>query len=136
MLNTAKETIIDKCLSLADTALENNWTYHYANEALFWFHHVLQIDHHHAKARLGAAKACQYIVSQPWWHNDLSLARGAAGKALAAVDAPFGPRDANEQDLAKGQIYSAIGQPHLAEKHFTNALSRDSKYSPTNYFIN
>jgi hypothetical protein len=87
-MNNAKHTVISRCLSLAKAALESRWTFHNSTEALFWFHSVLKVDSKNATARLGSARVYQYVASQPWWHNNVSLAKSAASKALAMLDEP------------------------------------------------
>src|SRR5215469_2432260 len=76
-MNEARDTVIKKCLSLANTALAGKWTFHNSNEALLWFRSILEIDPENSDARLGSAQVYQYIASQPWWHNDLRLVKKA-----------------------------------------------------------
>jgi hypothetical protein len=95
-MNNAKDTIISQCLSLAKTALGSGWTFHNSTEALFWFRSVLKVDPQNVTARLGSARVYQYIASQPWWHNDVSLAKRAASKALVMLEEPIGPRNVVE----------------------------------------
>ena len=137
-MNNAKDTIISQCLSLANTALESSWTLHNSTEALFWFRSVLKVDPQNAMARLGSARVYQYIASQPWWHNDVSLARSAASKALAILKEPIRPHnvaESREQALVCGQIYSAIGQSNLAERYLSEGITIDPLYSSGHYFL-
>lgn len=137
-MNSAKDAVISQCLSLASTALEGNWTLHNSKEALFWFRSVLKINSQNTPARLGCARVYQYIASQPWWHNDVSLAKSAASKALAALDWPVklhNPLEARERALICGQIYSAIGQSTIAEKHLNEGIALDPVCSIGHYFI-
>jgi tetratricopeptide (TPR) repeat protein len=137
-MNNAKNTVIFQCLSLANTALERSWTFHNSTEAFFWFGSVLKIDSQNAAARLGCARIYQYIASQPWWHNDVSLAKSAAYKALAILEEPFSASDvveSREQLLLCGQIYSAIGQSKVAKRYFDKGLTSDPLYSIGHYFL-
>lgn len=85
-MDDAKYTVITRCLSLAKAALESRWTFHNSTEALFWFSSALKVDPKNATARLGSARVYQYVASQPWWQNYVSLAKSAASKALAMLD--------------------------------------------------
>jgi tetratricopeptide (TPR) repeat protein len=137
-MNNAKDTIISQCLSLANTALGSCWTFHNATEALFWFRSVLKIDPQNVTARLGSARVYQYIASQPWWHNDVSLAKRAASKALAMLDEPIRPRnvvEARENMLVCGQICSAIGQSNVAERYLNQGITIDPGHSSGHYFL-
>ena len=135
-VNTARTTIIEKCLSLADTALQRNWTFHNSTEALFWFNAVLKVDPQNTAARLGSARAHQYVASQPYWHNDVRLAKSAAAKALdvAEVIIPFSDTVARERALVCGQVHSAMGRSDIAERFFDKANSIDPDYSTGQYF--
>ncbi|MBV8121320.1 MAG: hypothetical protein JO081_15445 [Alphaproteobacteria bacterium] len=137
-MNNAKDTIISRCLSLANTALESSWTLHNSTEALFWFRSVLKVDPQNARARLGSARVYQYIASQPWWHNDVSLAKSAASKALALLEGPIRPHnvvDSRAKALVCGQIYCAIGQSNLAERYLNKSIAVDPVYSAGHYFL-
>jgi len=127
---------IEKCLSLADTALQRSWTFPNSTEALFWFNAVLKVDPQNTAARLGSARAYQYLVSQPYWHNDVRLAKGAAAKALDAVEQiiPSSDTIACEQALVCGQVHSAMGRSDVAERFFDKANSIDPDYSASQYF--
>src|SRR6516165_11533029 len=137
-MNNAKDTIISQCLSLANTALKRSWTFHHSTEALFWFRSILKVDPQNVTARLGSARVYQYIASQPWWHNDVSLAKNAASKALTMLEEPIRPRnvvESREKALVCGQIYSAIGQSKVAEKHFNEGITIDPGHSIGHYFL-
>ena len=137
-MNNAKDTIISQCLSLAKTALGSGWTFHNSTEALFWFRSVLKVDPQNVTARLGSARVYQYIASQPWWHNDVSLAKRAASKALAMLEEPIGPRnvvESRERALVCGQIYSAIGQSNVAARYLDEGITIDPGYSSGYYFL-
>lgn len=98
----------------------------------------LKVDPQNVTARLGSARVYQYIASQPWWHNDLSLAKSAASKALAILEEPINPQNAaesREQALVCGQIYSAIGQSNVAERYFNEGITIDPIYSIGHYFL-
>ena len=135
-MNTARTTVIEKCLSLADTALQRRWTLHNSSEALFWFSSALKVDPQNIAARLGSARAYQYIASQPCWHNDVHLAKSAAAKALAMVERVVARSDtaARERVLICGQIYSAIGRSDVAQKYLDNGIDIDPDYSAGQYF--
>jgi tetratricopeptide (TPR) repeat protein len=80
----------------------------------------------------------QYIASQPWWHNDVSLARNAASKALALLEGPIRPYnvvESREKALVCGQIYSAIGQSNVAERYLNKGIAMDPVYSTGHYFL-
>lgn len=81
-----RTTVIEKWLSRADIALQRSWAFHNSTEALLWFHSVLRVDPQNTAARLGSARAYQYVASQPYWHNDVRLARSAAADALAMAE--------------------------------------------------
>ena len=137
-MNNAKHTIVSQCLSLGDKALQGRWDFHNANEALFWFRSVLTVDPHNISARLGCARAYQYIASQPWWHNDASLAKSAAGKALAVLDEPIVPdniAESRERSLICGQLYSALGRLDNARRHLYEGINIDPEYSTGHYFL-
>lgn len=137
-MNNAKDTIISQCLALGNKALRSSWTFHNSTEALFWFRSVLKIDPQNATARLGSARVYQYIASQPWWHNDVSLAKRAASKALAILEDPIrSPNvvESREKALVCGQIYSAIGQSNLAERYLSEGITIDPLYSSGHYFL-
>lgn len=137
-MNNARATIIERCFSLADAAMASKWTLHNSTEALFWFHTVLKIDRQNADARLGAAKAYQYVASQPWWQNDRALARIAAGKALAMVEplpAPSSTVEKRDRELVLGQIYSLTGQSDLAQRHLGVAIDADPDRAAAHYFF-
>jgi tetratricopeptide (TPR) repeat protein len=98
----------------------------------------LKIDPQNATARLGCARVYQYIASQPWWHNDVSLARSAACKALAMLKEPIISDtvvERREKALICGQVYSAIGQSNLAEKYFNDGITIDPLCSIGHYFL-
>lgn len=138
-MHPVKDTIVEKCLSLADDALRRNWTFHDSTEALFWFRAVLKVDSRHTAARLGAARAYQYIASQPWWHNDVRVAKKAAVQALALAEQLPLLSDiarSRERALVCGQIYSAIGQVDMAERYLNEGISIDPQYSVGQYFLN
>jgi tetratricopeptide (TPR) repeat protein len=138
-MNNAKHTIISQCLSLASTALESGWTYHNSTEALFWFRLILKVDPRNATARLGSARVYQYIASQPWWHNDVALAKSAASKALALLDDPAWRSnvvEAGEKAIVSGQLYSAIGRSDVAQRYFNEGVTIDPGYSVGHYFLN
>jgi tetratricopeptide (TPR) repeat protein len=137
-MNDAKYTVISRCLSLARAALESRWTFHNSAEALFWFRSVLKVDPKNATARLGSARVYQYVASQPWWHNNVSLAKSAASKALAMLDDPSGTDsvvESREKALVRGQIYSAIGQSNVAKRYLNDGLNIDPGYSAGVYFL-
>jgi len=137
-MNNAKYTVISRCLSLAKAALEGRWTFHNSTEALFWFRSVLKVDPENATARLGSARVYQYVASQPWWHNNVSLAKSAASKALAMLDEPVRTEsvtESREKALVCGQIYSAIGQTNVARKFLNEGISIDPGYSTGLYFL-
>jgi len=137
-MNNARDTIISQCLSLAKTALGSCWTFHNSTEALFWFRSVLKVDPQNVTARLGSARVYQYIASQPWWHNDVSLAKRAASKALAILEEPIRPRnvvESREKALVCGQIYSAIGQSNIAERYLDRGITIDPGYPSGYYFL-
>jgi tetratricopeptide (TPR) repeat protein len=137
-MNNAKHTIISQCLSLANTALERSWTFHNSTEALFWFSSTLKVDPQNATARLGSARVYQYIASQPWWHNNVSLAKSAASKALTILEEPFKTYnvvESREQALIRGQIYSAIGQSNIAQRYLNEGITTDPLYSTGHYFL-
>jgi tetratricopeptide (TPR) repeat protein len=131
-MNNAKDTVISRCLSLAESALESRWTFHNSSEALFWFRSVLKVDPKNATARLGSARVYQYVASQPWWHNNVSLAKNAASKALAMLDEVV---ESREKALVCGQIYSAIGQPNVAKRYLNDGINLDPGYSSGHYFL-
>jgi tetratricopeptide (TPR) repeat protein len=137
-MNNAKDTIISQCLALANKALGSSWSFHNSSEALFWFGSVLKVDPQNAAARLGSARVYQYIASQPWWHNDVSLAKSAASKALAMLEEPIRPRsveESREKALVCGQIYSAIGQPNVAKRYLNEGITIDPVHSSGHYFL-
>jgi tetratricopeptide (TPR) repeat protein len=137
-MNNAKYTVVSRCLSLANTALASSWTFHNATEALFWFRSVLKVDPQNTTARLGSARVCQYIASQPWWHNNVSLAKSAVSKALAMLEAPVTRLDAaeaREKALLCGQLYSAIGRATVAERYLNEGIAMDPRYSGGHYFL-
>jgi tetratricopeptide (TPR) repeat protein len=137
-MNDAKYTVISRCLSLAKAALESRWTFHNSTEALFWFRSVLKVDPKNATARLGSARVYQYVASQPWWHNNVSLAKSAASKALGMLDEPSRTEsvvESREKALVRGQIYSAIGQPNVAKKYLNEGINIDPRYSSGYYFL-
>ena len=137
-MNNAKHTIVSKCVSLGNKALEARWNFHNANEALFWFRSVLTVDPQNISARLGSARAYQYIASQPWWHNDVSLAKDAAVKALAMLDEPIVSDDiaeARERSLICGQLYSATGRLDVARRYLYEGINIDPEYSIGHYFL-
>jgi tetratricopeptide (TPR) repeat protein len=137
-MNNAKDTIITQCLSLANAALERSWTFHDSTEALFWFRSVLKVDPQNVTARLGCARVYQYVASQPWWHNDVSLAKSAASKALAMLEGPISPQnvvESREKALVYGQIYSAIGQSNVAQSYFNEGITINPVYSIGHYFL-
>ena len=137
-MNNVKGIIISQCLSLANTALGSTWTFHNSTEALFWFRSVLKVDPHNVAARLGCARVYQYVASQPWWHNDVSLAKTAASKALVMLEEPFRPYHAvelREKALVCGQIYSAIGQSNVAERYLNEGITIDPVYPVGHYFL-
>jgi tetratricopeptide (TPR) repeat protein len=136
-MKVVKDTIISQCLALANTALESSWTLHKSTEALFWFRTILKIDPLNATARLGSARVYQYIASQPWWHNNISLAKSSAFNALAMLEEPIRANnlvDTREKALLCGQIYSAIGQSNVAERCFNDGLNIDP-VSPTGHYF-
>jgi tetratricopeptide (TPR) repeat protein len=138
-MNNAKNTIVSQCLALANTALEGVWTFHNSTEALFWFQSVLKVDTQNMTARLGSARVYQYIASQPWWHNDVSVAKSAAANALVMLEEPIRPynvQEARERALLRGQIHSAIGQSSVAERYLNEGLNLDPVYSTGHYFLN
>src|ERR1700756_1029469 len=96
-MNDARATVIDKCFTMAESALVSSWTYGNSNEALFWLNCVLKIIPQNTAAPLGSARAYQYIASQPWWHNEVALAKHAAGKALSMADAITAPSSVLEK---------------------------------------
>jgi tetratricopeptide (TPR) repeat protein len=132
---TATEPI-EKWLSLAETALQRSWAFRNSTEALFWFHSVLKVDPQNTAARLGSARAYQYVASQPYWHNDVHLARSAAAEALAMAEQviPSSARVARERALVCGQVHSAMGRSDVAERFFDKGNSIDPDYSPGQYF--
>jgi tetratricopeptide (TPR) repeat protein len=135
--NDVKNIIVEKCLTLAGNALTSNWTFQRTIEALLWFRSVLKIDPKNTRAFLGSARAYQYIASQPWWYNDIRLARNAAAKALGMTEqirATLSVVEARERELVNGQIYSAIGRCDLADRHFDKALDMNPEYSSGHYF--
>jgi tetratricopeptide (TPR) repeat protein len=137
-MNNAKYTVISRCLSLAKAALESRWTFHNSTEAMFWFRSVLKVDPENATARLGSARVYQYVASQPWWHNNVSLAKSAASKALAMLDEPVRTEsvaESREKALVCGQIYSAIGQTSIAKRYLNEGISIDPGYSTGLYFL-
>jgi tetratricopeptide (TPR) repeat protein len=137
-MNNAKDTIISECLALANTALNSRWTLHNSTEALFWFRSVLKVDPLNATARLGSARVYQYIASQPWWHNDVSLAKSAAFNALAMLEGPIRPDNVvelKEKALLCGQIYSAIGRSNVAERYLNEGLNIDPECPTGHYFL-
>jgi tetratricopeptide (TPR) repeat protein len=137
-MNNAKDTIISQCLFLANTALKSRWTFHHSTEALFWFRSVLKVDPQNTTARLGSARVYQYIASQPWWHNDVSLAKSATSKALAILEQPISPHnvvESREKALVCGQIYSAIGQSNIAERYLSEGITIDPLYCSGYYFL-
>ena len=137
-MNKAKQTVVEQCLALANTALASRWTFHNSTEALLWFRSVLKIEPRHPTARLGSARAYQYVASQPWWHNDVSLAKNASAKALAMVEELTERAElavSREQALVCGQIYSAIGQPDRSERYLIEGISKDPGYSVGHYFF-
>jgi tetratricopeptide (TPR) repeat protein len=136
VVNTAKAIIIEKCLLRADIALQRSWTYRNSTEALFWFRSVLKIDPQNTAARLGSARAYQYIGSQPYWHNDVRLAMSAAAKALVMVEQvmPSSDTTARERALICGQVHSAVGRSDVAERFFDRGTSIDPNYSAGQYF--
>lgn len=137
-MNNAKDTVISRCLSLANTALESSWTFHNSTEALFWFRSVLKVDPENAKARLGSARVYQYVASQPWWHNNVSLAKSAATKALVMLEEPLRPytaAESREKALICGQIHSAIGQSNVARRYLNEGITIDPGYSSGHYFL-
>ena len=79
----------------------------------------------------------QYIASQPWWHNNVSLSKNAASKALAMLEEPlsYDAIELGEHALICGQIYSALGQPHIAQRYFEQSLDINPKHSIGNYFL-
>ncbi|HEV2097567.1 MAG TPA: hypothetical protein VGR45_01435 [Stellaceae bacterium] len=136
-MNNAKHTIVSQCLSLGNKALTGRWNFHNANEALFWFRSVLTVDAQNISARLGSARAYQYIASQPWWHNDVSLARNAAVKALAMLEEPIAADnivESRERSLICGQLYSAIGRLDNAKRYLYEGITVDPGYSVGHYF--
>jgi tetratricopeptide (TPR) repeat protein len=137
-MNNAKNTIISYCLSVANATLDKGWNYHNSTEALFWLRQALQVDPKNATARLGAARAYQYIASQPWWHNDVALAKSAAAKALALLEEPTwqsSVAEAGEKYVVRGQLYSLIGQPAVAQSYFDKGVTIDPGYSVGHYFL-
>jgi tetratricopeptide (TPR) repeat protein len=137
-MNNAKDTVISKCLSLANTAIKSSWTFHNSTEALFWFRSVLKVDPQNTTARLGSARVYQYIASQPWWHNDVSLAKSAASKALVMLEElvrPCNVGESREKALVCGQIYSAIGQSRTAKRYLNDGITIDPEYSSGHYFL-
>jgi tetratricopeptide (TPR) repeat protein len=137
-MNNAKHTVVSRCLSLANTALASSWTFHNSTEALFWFRSVLKVDPQNATARLGSARVGQYIASQPFWHNNVCVAKSAASKALAMLEEPlrrYNAVEAREQALLYGQLYSAIGRSALAKRYLSESISIDPGYSPGRYFL-
>jgi tetratricopeptide (TPR) repeat protein len=137
-MNNAKYTVISRCLSLAKAALESRWTFHNSTEALFWFRSVLKVDPKNATARLGSARVYQYVASQPWWHNDVSLAKSAAAKALVMLDEPVRTEnivESREKALVCGQLYSAIGQSSVARRYLNDGINIDPGYSSGLYFL-
>lgn len=135
-VNTARTTVIKKCLSQADKALQRSWTFHSSTEALFWFQSVLKIDPQNTAARLGSARVYQYVASQPYWHNNVRLAKSAAAKALAVAEQVIPSSDtvARERALVCGQVHSAMGRSDIAERFFDKANSIDPDYSAGQYF--
>jgi tetratricopeptide (TPR) repeat protein len=137
-MNNAKDTVVHRCLSLANAALNAGWTLHNSTEALFWFRSVLKVDPQNATARLGSARVYQYIASQPWWHNDLSLAKSAASTALVMLEEPvrsYNARESREKALICGEILSAIGQSNSAIKYLNEGITIDPGYSAGHYFL-
>jgi tetratricopeptide (TPR) repeat protein len=136
VMKTAKAIVIEKCLSRADTALQRSWTFHNSTEALFWFRSVLKIDPQNTAAHLGSARAYQYIASQPYWYNDVRLARSAAAKALVMAEGVIPSSDAitRERALICGQVHSAVGRSDVAERFFDRGTSIDPNYSAGQYF--
>jgi tetratricopeptide (TPR) repeat protein len=137
-MHSAGATIIEKCLSLADSASRRSWTFHNTTEALFWFRSALKLDPNNTAARLGAAQAFQYVASQPWWHNDVGTAKRAAVQALAMVETlptPCNAVESRKRVLICGQIYSAIGRIELANRHLNQGIAIDPEYSAGHYFV-
>lgn len=136
VVSAAKTTVIETCLSRADTVLRRGWTFRNSTEALFWFHSVLKIAPQNTTACLGSARAYQYVASQPYWHNDVGLAKSAAAKALAMAEQviPSSAHEARDRALVCGQIHSAMGRSDIAERFFDMGTSIDPDYSAGQYF--
>jgi tetratricopeptide (TPR) repeat protein len=137
-INNVKDTVLTKCFSLANMALERSWTLHNATEALFWFRYILEADPQNATARVGAARVYQYVASQPWWHNDVSVAKSAAFKALALLEEPLKPNsliESRDKTLICGQLYSAIGQSEAARRYLSEGIAIDPGHSSGHYFL-
>jgi len=136
IVNTAKAVVIEKWLSQAEIELRRDWTFHNSTEALFWFHSVLKIDPQNVTARLGASRAYQYVVSQPYWHNDWRITKSAAAKALAMSQPviSFSETAALARALICGQLHSAMGRSDVAERFFDLGSSIDQDYSEGQYF--
>ena len=130
-------TMLHKCLSFGNAASARKWDLSSSNEALFWFQLALSIDHRNVEALIGSATIYQYILSQPWWHNNLRIINGAFAKGSQLL------RRANElnpDDAAvyttQGAIYSAVGKVEIADEYLQQAISLNSEFAPAHYFAN
>jgi tetratricopeptide (TPR) repeat protein len=129
-------TALHKCLALAKAARDRKWDLSASNEALFWFQLALTIDHHNVTALAGSARIYQYILSQPWWHNNQRVTNGAFARAIQLL------RRANELDpddaivsATVGEVYSAVGKGEIADENFERAIALNPAYPPAHYFI-
>jgi tetratricopeptide (TPR) repeat protein len=130
-------TALQKCLTFGNAASARKWDLSSSNEALYWFQLALSIDHRNVEALVGAATVYQYILSQPWWHNNLRIINGAFAKSIRLL------RRANELDphdaaiyTTMGAVYSAVGKAEIADEYFQQAITLNSEFAPAHYFLN
>src|SRR5262249_41129262 len=129
-------TALRQCLSYGNAASARKWELSASNEALYWFQLALSIDHCNVEALVGSATIYQYILSQPWWHNNLRVINGAFARGIQLL------RRANELKphdaiiyTTMGAIYSAIGKAEIADEYFQRALLFNTEYAPAHYFL-
>jgi len=129
-------TALHRCLSFGNAASARKWDLSASNEALFWFQLALSIDHRNVAALIGSATIYQYILSQPWWHNNLRIINGAfsRGSQLLRTANEFKPNDAAIY-TTQGAIYSAIGKAEIADEYLQQAISLNSEFAPSHYFL-
>jgi len=129
-------TALHRCLSFGNAASARKWDLSASNEALFWFQLALSIDHRNVAALIGSATIYQYILSQPWWHNNLRIINGAfsRGSQLLRTANEFKPNDAAIY-TTQGAIYSAIGKAEIADEYLQQAISLNSEFAPSTHSL-